>query len=117
LFLVKKKDIKQHKGELLNIVVRSHGIKITALTNKVGVDRSTFYNHIKDPILPYEDIAKYGAVLKYDFSSAYSKSTLVKQEDQKKITTFEEMERNRDFWKAKYLALKQKIVGLAGEEE
>jgi hypothetical protein len=114
---VKNKDIKQHKGELLNKVVRSHGIKITALTNKVGVDRSTFYNHIKDPILPYDDIAKYGAVLNYDFSSAYSRSTIVKQEDQKKITTFDEMERNRDFWKSKYLALKQKIIELTDEED
>jgi len=117
LFLVKSKDIKKHKGELLNSVVRSNGITITALTAKVGIDRSTFYNHIKDPFLPYEDIVKYGAILNHDFSAAYAKTPGSKYDDQPPITTFEAMEQNRDFWKSKYDDLKGKIRKLANEED
>lgn len=117
MFLVKSKDIKKHKGELLNSVVRANGITITALAVKVGIDRSTYYNHIKDPFLPYEDIVKYGVVLNYDFSTAYPKLGPSKQDDQPPITTFEAMEQNRDFWKSKYYDLKGKIVKLANEED
>lgn len=116
MFLVKSKDTNKHKGELLNSVVRSNGITITALTAKVGIDRSTFYNHIKDPFLPYEDIAKYGAFLNHDFSSAYTKGSSIRHEDQPPITTFEGMEQNRDFWKSKYFDLKAKIAQLVNEE-
>jgi len=117
LFLVKNKDIKKHKGELLNSVVRSNGITITALAAKVGIDRSTFYNHIKDPVLPYEDIIKYGAVLNHDFSAAYARGNQSKYDTEPPITTFEGMEQNRDFWKSKYFELKNKIVRLANEED
>ena len=117
MFLVKNKDIKRHKGELLNQVVRKNGITITALAKKVGINRSTVYNHINDPILPYRNIVKYGAVLNHDFSWAYPPSITGKEKEEPPVTTFEEMERNRDFWKSKYFALKGKLMQMAKEED
>jgi hypothetical protein len=112
LFRVKSNDFKKHKGEYLNWVVRTKGIKITVLTAKVGVDRSTFYNHIKDPSLPYHVISKYGEILNHDFSAEYPKEQVEKEQQPPVITTFDEMEKDRDFWKSKYLDLESKLAEL-----
>lgn len=112
MFLVKNSDIKKHKGEYLNWVVRTKGIKITVLTAKVGVDRSTFYNHIKDPGLPYAVIVKYGKILNHDFSAVYPKMPSENHENSPMITTFEEMEKDRDWWKSKYQDLEARLAGL-----
>lgn len=111
MFLVKNNDLKKHKGEYLNWVVRTKGIKITVLTAQVGVDRSTFYNHIKDPVLPYTVIAKYGKILNHDFSADYPK-VQHESESGPTISTFEEMEKDRDFWKSKYKDLERRLAGL-----
>lgn len=117
MFLVKNKDLKRHKGEYLNWVVRTKGIKITVLTEKVGVDRSTFYNHIKDPMLPYSVIAKYGKILNHDFSSEYPKLQEDNSDNGPIITTFEEMQRDRDFWKSKYQDLEKRLAGLLDKKD
>ena len=117
MFLVKNKDIKKHKGEYLNSVVRTKGITITALTEKAKVHRSTFYNHIKDPILPYEDIVKYGRAMDFDFSPAYPEINYSADTGEAPaITTFEEMEKDRNNWKSKYLELKRQLSELIGKD-
>lgn len=109
---MKNNDFKKHKGEYLNWVVRTKGIKITVLTAQVGVDRSTFYNHIKDPGLPYHVISKYGEILNHDFSAEYPKLQRENGSEQPVITTFREMEKDRDFWRSKYLDLEERLMGL-----
>lgn len=109
MFLVENKDFKKDKGEYLNWIVRANGIKITVLTEKAGVDRSTFYNHIKEPDLPYHIIAKYGEVLHHDFSDAYSKKEQKYTPAVTNVITLSEIEKDRDYWKNKYLNLEAKI--------
>lgn len=110
---MKNKDIKKHKGEYLNSVVRTKGVTITALTAKAKVHRSTFYNHIKDPILPYEEIVKYGKALDFDFSPAYPEiERPANSNEAPSINTFEEMEKDRDRWRSKYLELKNQLSAL-----
>lgn len=107
MFLVKSIDLKKHRGEYLNGVVRKKGIKIKVLTELAGYDRSTFYNHIKDPNLPYTILAKYGKIMHHDFALDYPELAINTPVDPTAITTFEEMEKDRDRWKIKYEALSE----------
>lgn len=110
MFLVKKGDIKKHKGEYLDSVVRKTGITIKALTASAGFDRTTYYHHILDPHLPYKVIARYGEVLKHDFSSEYPEIQRAKKTEPKEITTFEEMEKDRNYWRARFFDLAEKVA-------
>ncbi len=105
MFLVKNEDIKKHKGEYLNWVVRKKGIKIKVLTELAGYDRSTFYNHIKNPNLPYSVMARYGKALNHDFLAEYPEFQNSHENMMLVISTFEEMEQDRDKWRSKYLAV------------
>lgn len=104
---MKKLDTKKHRGEYLNELVRKKGIKIKVLTELAGYDRSTFYNHIKDPNLPYTILAKYGKIMHHDFSIDFPELAGATVSELTEITTFEEMEKDRDRWKSKYEALSE----------
>lgn len=110
MFLVKKEDFKKHKGEYLNSVVRKRGITIKALTASAGFDRTTYYHHIADPHLPYKVIARYGEVLNFDFSGEYPEIKLPQHSESHEITTFEEMERDRNYWRSRFLELAEKVA-------
>jgi predicted transcriptional regulator len=56
-----KKNI--HRGQLLKRLVADNGISISKLVKKVGISRSSFYNHIEDPDLSVDILLKYGQVL------------------------------------------------------
>lgn len=107
---MKNSDFKKHKGELLDYVVRKKGIKIKALAAEAGFDRSTYYNHIKDANLPYPVISKYGEVLNYDFSKEYPEIPANTTYEAKEITTFEEMEKDRNYWRKRFLDLAEKVA-------
>lgn len=102
MFLVKNEDIKKHKGEYLNWIVRKKGIKIKFLTALAGYDRTTFYNHIKDPNLPYTVLSRYGEVLNHNFSEDYPEFKDPARTHADQIYSLEEMEKDRDKWKHKY---------------
>ena len=52
-----------HRGQLLKRLVADNGISISKLVKKVGISRSSFYNHIEDPDLSVDILLKYGQVL------------------------------------------------------
>jgi len=110
LFLVKNEDFKKHKGEYLEMIVRKKGIKIKNLTDAVGYDRSTFYNHIKAPNLSFAILARYGKVLNHDFSVDYPELNNPVDYLSKVIETFEEMEKDRDYWRDRFLELAEKVA-------
>ncbi|QNK61260.1 hypothetical protein H7F33_11835 [Pedobacter sp. PAMC26386] len=107
---MKKGDFKKHKGEYLDYIVRNTGITIKALTTFAGFDRSSYYNHILDPHLPYKVISKYGEVLHHDFSDQYPEERTAKSSDPNEITTFEEMKKDRDYWRSRFLDLAEKVA-------
>ncbi|KIO77177.1 hypothetical protein TH53_11120 [Pedobacter lusitanus] len=107
---MKKEDFKKHKGEYLDSVVRKTGITIKALTASAGFDRTTYYHHIMDPHLPYKVIAKYGEVLHHDFSDEYPEIRSSRVNDTREITTFEEMEKDRNYWRSRFLDLAEKVA-------
>ncbi|MBB5634843.1 hypothetical protein HDF26_002481 [Pedobacter cryoconitis] len=107
---MKKGDFKKHKGEYLDSVVRKTGITIKALTASAGFDRTTYYHHITDPHLPYKVISRYGEVLKFDFSPEYPEIQRARSDDPQEITTFEEMKKDRDYWRSRFFDLAEKLA-------
>jgi len=111
LFSLKKQESTKHKGEYLKAAVKLSGFKISALTQAAGYDRSSYYNHIADPFLPLRILHKYAKVLKQDFSKDFPD---IKDFEERvstiTITTLEEMEADRNFWREKYFDLVDKLA-------
>lgn len=114
MFLVKKQESTKHRGEYLKAAVKNSGFKIVALTTAANYDRSSYYNHIADPFLPLRILYKYSKVLKIDFSKDFPEiKDLEEQASPITITTFEEMEADRNFWREKYFDLVDKLANHA----
>lgn len=109
---MKKQEVNiKHRGEYLKAAVKKSGFKITALTASAGYDRSSYYNHINDPFLPFRIMYKYSRALKQDFSKDYPEiKDFEERSANATITTFEEMETDRNFWKEKYFELVDKLA-------
>lgn len=58
----------QHRGEIIENVVRRSGISISVLAGKMGISRNTLYNRFKEKHLSYDFILTLGTVLHYNFS-------------------------------------------------
>lgn len=56
----------KNRGQLLKQLVADNGISISKLVKKVGISRSSFYNHIEDPNLSVDILIKYGQILHVD---------------------------------------------------
>jgi len=111
LFLVKKQESTRHRGEYLKAAVKKSGFKISALTETIGYDRSSYYNHIADPFLPLRILYKYAKILKQNWSKDFPEiKEFEEQASTINITTFEEMEADRNFWKEKYFDLVDKLA-------
>jgi len=107
---VKKQESTKHRGEFLKAEVKKSGFKISALTRGAGYDRSSYYNHITDPFLPFRILYKYSKVLKQDFSMEFPEIKTFDDRTPSAIQTLEEMEADRNFWKDKYFDLVDKLA-------
>ncbi|CCM10096.1 Putative uncharacterized protein [Cardinium endosymbiont cEper1 of Encarsia pergandiella] len=58
----------QHRGEIIENVVRRSGISISVLAEKIGISRNTLYNRFKEKNLSYDFILTLGKVLHYNFA-------------------------------------------------
>ncbi|MDN5246737.1 MAG: hypothetical protein V3581_00375 [Candidatus Cardinium sp.] len=61
----------QHRGEIIENVVRRSGISLSILASKMDVSRNTLYNRFKDKNVSYDFILTLGAVLHYNFSAHF----------------------------------------------
>ena len=59
--------MSQHRGEIVEEIVRKSGYAIKALAQQLGFSRNTLYNRFREPNLNYEFIAKVGNIIHYDF--------------------------------------------------
>jgi hypothetical protein len=95
-----------HRGALLDKAVKEHSTNITQMTKRLGISRGTFYNHIRDPHLSFETLAKYGKVIKYDFSADLPEmKKYVFEEPEVPYgvpKSFEEAVEQRDYWRERY---------------
>jgi hypothetical protein len=110
---LKSKGKNIHRGALLEAAVKISPLSISELTKRMGISRSTFYNHKADPSLPIEWLIRYGRILKHDFShevaevEQFSVSDPDNQYEPPK--TFEEALIQRDYWRDKYYQLLEKF--------
>ena len=63
--------MRQHRGEILEAVVRKSGYSLKVLAQKLGISRNTIYNKFKAHDLSYEFIVRVGEVIHYDFTYEY----------------------------------------------
>jgi len=61
----------QHRGNLLETVVRRSGYPLKALAERLGISRNTIYNKFKEYNLSYDFIVRVGEIIHYDFTYEY----------------------------------------------
>ncbi|MDX5422121.1 MAG: hypothetical protein LPK07_06920 [Hymenobacteraceae bacterium] len=80
-----------HRGEIIKDAIKSSGVAIGVVAEKLGVSRKTLYNKFKESSIPYSFILKLGEVIHHDFSQEFPHlSKTVKKEapkPQSSVTT------------------------------
>jgi hypothetical protein len=104
------KQGKIHRGEILDAAVRNSSFSITAVAKKLKISRRSYYNHIADPNLSWDQLEEYGKALKYDFSQDIPEmKKYVFEEPEarygRKPENLEQALQHIDYWKAKYYQL------------
>jgi AcrR family transcriptional regulator len=116
---LKTKGKHIHRGEVLQVAVRKHKLKITQVVKKLGISRGTFYNHVEDPNLSFEILERYGKALGYDFTADIPEMAKYTFEEPSEIygqpSTLEEAIKQGEYWKNKYIALLEKHQRLIEE--
>lgn len=108
-----KNNDKIHHGEVLRDVADKSELSITQLAKKAGFNRTTFYNHIINPDLPFHILERYGRVLKFDFTTKIPEMQKFKHfEDPVALyavpTTMDEVMLQRNTWRDRYYELLEK---------
>jgi hypothetical protein len=98
-----------HRGALLEAAVKESSINITQMTMRMGISRGTYYNHKNDPNLSFEQLAKYGKILKHDFGQELPEMRRYILEEPEvpynAAKTLEEAIEQRDYWRERYYQL------------
>lgn len=63
--------MRQHRGEILEAVIRKSGYSLKALAERLGISRNTLYNRFREYDISYEFILKVGDLIHYDFTYDY----------------------------------------------
>jgi hypothetical protein len=118
--LVKKKNTKPNRGQVLATAVEATGLNKEEVALKAGYSRSSYYKHIDNPGLDFHILIAYGRAIKYDFTEDFPdmpKYVLEEPEEAyTKTPTLEEAIRQRELWKDKYLDLLEKYNRMIEEK-
>jgi transcriptional regulator with XRE-family HTH domain len=63
--------MNQHRGEILEAVVRKSGYPLKTIAARLGISRNTIYNKFRQHDLSYDFIVRVGELLQYDFTYEY----------------------------------------------
>lgn len=101
------------RGKILEKVFKTSGFSLTALSKRVGYDRTTVYRHFAKPDLEFPILLKYGKALNHDFSVDFPELLNYFNKVQEpmaaySVATLAEALKERDFWKDKYISLLEK---------
>ncbi|ROT47480.1 hypothetical protein [Candidatus Cardinium hertigii] len=66
----------QHRGQIIENVVRKSGISLSVLAAKMGVSRNTLYNRFKEQNLNYDFILTLGMIIHYNFAVEFPEMRL-----------------------------------------
>ncbi len=105
----------KHRGEILEKVIKEgpNKVSIAELARRTGYDRTTVYQHLKNPNLDLAIVMKYGKALKHDFSKELPElleygAMVVEPLTNYRPLTLSEALQERDYWKDKYIRLLEK---------
>lgn len=109
LFLYNRLKASKHRGEILLSTVKKKRIKVSDLSQRVKLSRSTFYNHTKQKNLSYELLAMYGKAIGHDFTEDLSDMPDYLLEEEEPLyntpTTLDEALKIIEQWKNKFIKL------------
>ncbi|AMR30531.1 hypothetical protein A0256_03385 [Mucilaginibacter sp. PAMC 26640] len=99
-----------HKGQVVEYIVRRNGYSITDLATELNVNRRTVYNYFQNSNLKYDVIYKIGLIIRYDFSKEFPEVLTcnefeIKNRQTQSLITVDEMKANAEQWKDKYVQL------------
>lgn len=63
--------MRQHRGEILEAVIRRSGYSIKVLAERLGISRNTIYNKFREHDISYDFIVRVGDIIHYDFTYEY----------------------------------------------
>src|SRR5688572_28113160 len=103
----------QHRGEIVERIVRESGYSITKLATKLGKSRRWMYLAFENRNISIDIILQIGAIIHYDFSTEISDLTFYKQAQSNQIVDdagrpIAKSESEAEQWKNKYLDLLEK---------
>jgi hypothetical protein len=105
-----------HRGNLLDTAVRQSSTNISQMVKKLGISRGSFYNHIKDPNLSFETLARYGKAIKHDFSQDFPEMRKYVIEEPEvpygMPKNMEEAIEQRDYWRERYYKKNEEFLRL-----
>ena len=96
----------QHRGEIVEAVVRNSGYSITKLADRLGKSRRWMYLMFENPTVPLDYVIKIGKLINHDFSDEIDEFKNISES-----VTFESgvMYKKNDktvvYWKEKYYEL------------
>jgi hypothetical protein len=99
----------QHKGEIVERIVRKSGYSLTRLTKQLGKSRRWIYNAFENPHLSIDHIIEIGRVIHHDFSLEIEELRRYRQFSSDVENRYIGPDENSvDYWKNKYLVLMEK---------
>ncbi|MBF9252738.1 hypothetical protein I2I11_05515 [Pontibacter sp. 172403-2] len=60
-----------HRGEVIRDAIKTSGVAVGVVADKLGVSRKTLYNKFKETGIPYSFILRLGEVIHHDFSQEF----------------------------------------------
>ncbi|MFD2247179.1 helix-turn-helix domain-containing protein [Pontibacter ruber] len=60
-----------HRGEIIKEAIKTSGIAMSVVADKLGISRKTLYNKFKESAIPYSFILRLGEVIHHDFSKEF----------------------------------------------
>ena len=109
LFLYNRLKASKHRGEILLSTVKKKRIKVSDLSQRFKLSRSTFYNHTKQKNLSYELLAMYGKAIGHDFTQDISDMPDYLLQEEEPLynipTTLDDALKIIEQWKNKFIKL------------
>jgi len=116
---LKKGKTHIHRGQILKDAVEATRLNKEDVAAKAGYTRSSYYKHIQDPELPYHILAAYGRAMRHDFTDELPEMPkYIVEEPESGYTkgmTIDDLLKQIDYWKDKYIELLEKYNRLIEE--
>jgi len=104
-----------HRGQLVEKIIRRSGLSLTKLSHRLGISRNTLYNRFQNPKLGYRFILEVGRIIHHDFTNDFP--DMKEEIELLGEGPIRSMDRETvELWKSegKYIALLEKYAKLLG---